>query len=212
MCSGSVARVQPRFHPREPARDPRDQSIELRCHRPGSMLRPRGYGHIIWTPHKPGKITRWPPHVAPPRPTLRSPAAVPVRPTCAINPPTGHPSHSLFCRVAPAAAAVDALRVVMMSSSQATAWRRESSRVGRQRYPERPFGDVPFIDPTSTSTAKASIRRSRSWRARRRPAWVSTAARCAPVPHRLSTHPTLTYLARIPSLDLRGIHVVGGSP
>jgi hypothetical protein len=106
----------------------------------------------------------------------------------------------------------DALRVVMMSSSQATAWRRESSRVGRQRYPERPFGDVPFIDPTSTSTAKASIRRSRSWRARRRPAWVSTAARCAPVPHRLSTHPTLTYLARIPSLDLRGIHVVGGSP
>jgi hypothetical protein len=96
MRSGSVARVQPRFHPREPARDPRDQSIELRCHRPGSMLRPRVHGHIIWTPHKPGMITRWPPHVAPPRPTLRSPAAVSVRPTCAINPPTGHPSHSLF--------------------------------------------------------------------------------------------------------------------
>jgi len=36
----------------------------------------RGHRKIVWTPHKPGMITRWPLRVAPPRPRSRSPAAV----------------------------------------------------------------------------------------------------------------------------------------
>jgi hypothetical protein len=50
---------------------------------------------------------------------------------------------------------------------------------GLQQFPGATFGRVTFTIATSTSTAKASIRRSRSCRSRRCPAWASNTARRA---------------------------------